>query len=129
MKHPRYWTDLTDAQWQQIERYLPPEPPRGRKRKYPLREIFNAILYLDRTGCSWRLLPRDLPPYRSVYGWFVRWKRDGTFQRIQEVLHSHLRVALQREPEPSVGILDSQTVRTTQKGGLRAASERMSTRV
>ncbi len=128
MTRARYWTDLTDAQWQRIERFLPPDLPRGRKRKYPLREIFNALLYLDRTGCSWRLLPRDLPPYRSVFGWFVRWKRDGTLQRLQEALHLHLRVALQREPEPSVGILDSQTVRTTQKGGQPEPSVPMSTK-
>ncbi len=118
MTPTRYWTDLTDEQWRLIERYLPPEQPRGRKRQYPLREIFNALLYLDRTGCSWRLLPRDLPPYRSVYGWFARWKQDGTLLRLQEALHLQLRVALQREPEPSVGVLDSQSVRTTQKGGL-----------
>jgi transposase len=129
MRQARYWTDLTDAQWRQIERYLPPDAPRGRRRKYPLREIFNAIVYLDRTGCSWRLLPRDLPPYRSVYGWFVRWKRDGTFQRLQEALHLQLRVALGREPEPSVGILDSQSVRTTQKGDLLEAVAAMCTRV
>ncbi len=128
MTRARYWTDLTDAQWQRSERYLPPELPRGRKRKYPLREIFNALLYLDRTGCSWRLLPRDLPPYRSVYGWFVRWKRDGTLQRLQEALHLQLRVALQQEPEPSVAVLDSQTVRTTQKGGQLEPLVRTSTR-
>lgn len=127
MTPTRYWTDLTDEQWLLIERYLPPEQPRGRKRRYPLREIFNALLYLDRTGCSWRLLPRDLPPYRSVYGWFARWKRDGTLLRLQEALHLQLRVALQREPEPSVGVLDSQSVRTTQKGGLEAPLVRMFT--
>jgi len=122
MQRRGYWTDLTDAQWQQIERFLPPEHPRGRKRKYPLREIFNALLYLDRTGCSWRLLPQDFPPYRSVFGWFVRWKHDGTLQRLHEALHLCMRVALGREPEPTVGIIDSQSVRATEKGGRRAAA-------
>jgi putative transposase len=128
MQRPGYWTDLTDGQWQHLQRYLPPEFRRGRKRKYPLREIFNALLYLDRTGCSWRLLPKDFPPYRSVFGWFVRWKRDGTLERLHEALHLHLRLALGREPEPTVGIIDSQSVRTTEKGDLRTARAATSAR-
>ena len=66
-----YPTDLTDAQWQLIEPHLPPRPTRGRRPKYDRRELFNAILYVDRTGCQWRMLPHDFPPYRSVFGYFV----------------------------------------------------------
>jgi len=91
MTRAAYATDLTDAQWQAIVRHLPPPQPRGRPSKYDRREIFNALLYLDRTGCQWRLLPHDFPPYRSVFGYFTQWKRDGTFARLHDVLVLKLR--------------------------------------
>jgi len=118
MTRPAYATDLTDRQWEQIAPYLPPARRRGRPRKYDLREIFNALLYIDRTGCQWRLLPHDFPPYRSVFGIFVQWQRQGVFDRLHDVLVLKLRTAQGREPEPSVGALDSQSVKINQKGGL-----------
>jgi putative transposase len=118
MAREPYSTDLTDAQWQQIERHLPPPYRRGRRRTYALREIFNALLYISRTGCQWRLLPHDFPPYRSVFGYFTQWQQDGTLERLHDVLVLNVRVAAGREPEPSVGAIDSQSVKVNQKGGL-----------
>lgn len=117
MNRRPYPTDLTDAQWEQIAPYLP-RYTRGRKRTYPLREIFNALLYLDRTGCQWRMLPHDFPPHASVFDLFVKWKNAGVFDRLHDVLVLKLRVEAGREPEPSVGILDSQAVKINQKGGI-----------
>ena len=117
MTRRAYPTDLTDAQWAQIAPFLPTYT-RGRRRTYPLREIFNALLYLDRTGCQWRMLPHDFPPHASVFDLFTKWKRAGVFDRLHDVLVLKLRVAAGREPEPSVGIIDSQSVKVNQKGGL-----------
>ena len=118
MTREPYPSDLTDAQWALIERELPPLATRGRPCTYDRREIFNAILYVDRTGCQWRYLPHDFPPYRSVFGYFVRWQQDSTFERLHDVLVLKTRAAAGREPEPSVGALDSQSVKINQKGGL-----------
>ncbi len=120
MARPAYPTDLTDAQWALIAPLLPPPKPGGRQRTVNLREILDAIFYLLRTGCAWRMLPHDLPPYRSVFYWFRQWQRDGTFERLHTALHLQLRVALGREPEPSVALLDSQSVKSTEKGGAPA---------
>ena len=120
MTRTAYPSDLSDAQWEKIERHLPPPKQRGRPYKHDRREIFNAILYLDRSGCAWRMLPHDLPPYRSVFYWFRQWQRDGTFERLHTALHLQLRVALGREPEPTVALLDSQSVKSTEKGGPKA---------
>ena len=108
-----YPSDLTDAQWQVIEPYLPVQAPggRGRPRVWPLRTITEAILYLDRAGCAWRYLPADFPPWRTVYGYFAAWRDDGTLARLHDALRAQVRAAAGRNAEPTAAIIDSQSVR------------------
>ena len=115
-RHP-YLSDLTDAEWAILEPLIPPAKPGGRKRSVDIREVINAILYLLRTGCAWRMLPHDFPNWHTVYTYFRNWRRDGTWQRINDVLRRQLRIQEGREAEPSAAILDSQSVKTTEKGG------------
>lgn len=115
-----YPTDLSDVEYQNAEPHLrKPKTKRGRKRVYPYREILNAIFYVLRTGCAWRMLPHDLPPWTIVYHYFRVWRKDGTWERLNAALRTELRVAEGREPEPSAAILDSQSVKTTETPGVR----------
>lgn len=119
-----YSSDLTDAEWQILAPLLPPEKPGGRHRKYAMREIINAIQYILRGGCAWRLMPHDLPHWRAAYEYFRQWRNDGTWLRIHDNLHQQLRTQMQRHVQPSAAILDSQSVKTTEKGGLTVTTGR-----
>lgn len=121
MSRPTYYTDLTDAQWQRLQPHLPPERSEGpgRKRLHTQRDIINAIFYFLVAGCSWRLLPHDLPPWKTVYHYFRLWRVDGTWERLNTVLRREVRQAQGRDPEPSAAIIDSQSVKTVAVGGPR----------
>ena len=118
----RYETDLSDAEWAQVQRVIPAPRPGGRPAKYPRREIVNALLYVTRTGCQWRLLPKDFPPWRIVYWYFMAWKKDGTFDRLPELIRGDPRAAHGRHRRPSAAVLDSQSAKTTEKGGRGATT-------
>jgi putative transposase len=114
-----YPTDLSDVEWSRLAPLVPPPKPGGRPCKYSRREIVNAILYVVRSGAAWRLVPHDLPEWAAVYHYFRRWPRDGTWRRIHDRLRRRIRRLAGRNTPPSVAILDSQTVKTTNRGGVR----------
>ena len=110
-------TDLSDAEWNYIEPHLPAPNGRGRPRTHDLREILNAVFYVLKSGCQWRLLPHDFPRWPTVYHYFRQWRIHGTWERINRAIRERLRIRLKRDPQPSAGVVDSQSVKSTGVGG------------
>ena len=112
-----YPSDLSDAEWKVLEPLFPKPKGFGRPRTVDLREILNAIFYVQRTGCQWEMLPHDLPPHNTVYKYFQKWRRKGIWQDVHDTLRHQLRREMGREDDSSVAIADSQSVKTTEKRG------------
>jgi len=112
-----YPSDLSDAEWELLEHHLPAPKRRGRPRLHSPRDVLDAVFYVLKSGCQWRMLPRDFPPWKTVFHYFRAWRIDGTWERLHRAIRRRLREHLGRDPEPSAGIVDSQSAKTTGVGG------------
>lgn len=114
-----YPSNMTDEEWSKIKPLMPEPNRMGRPREVDFRQILDALFYVDRTGCQWRYLPSDFPKWTTVYYYSRKWNCDGTMAHIHNTLRRDLRIKEGREPEPSAAIIDSQSVKTSQKGGVK----------
>jgi transposase len=112
-----YPTDVTDEEWAEIAPHLSKAAPTGRPRRVDLRQVFNALRYKNRTGCQWGMLPEGFPPKSTVFDYHQKWTGDGTWIRINDLLRERVRKALDRDEQPHIAVVDSQSVKTTEAGG------------
>ena len=113
----RYPSDLTNEEWSLVEPVIPPAKHGGRKREVEVREVVNGIMYVLSTGCQWRYIPKDLPPKSTVHDYLTRWNYDGTIEKIHDALYMQCREAIGREASPTACVIDSQSVKSAEKGG------------
>lgn len=116
----RYPSDLTDAEWSHVAGLIPPGKRGGGKRRVDLREVMNGIMYILSTGCQWRAIPKDLPPRSTLFDYLDLWSWDGTLERIHHALYVECREQEEREASPTAAIIDSQSVKSAEKGGRRS---------
>jgi transposase len=121
----RYPSDLTDEEWALVAPEIPPAKRGGNKRRVDIREVVNGLMYVLSTGCQWRALPKDLPPRSTVHGYFDLWDYDGTLDRIHHALYVRCREAAERDASPTAAIIDSQSVKSAEKGGARSTRPAM----
>jgi putative transposase len=117
MARKRYPTDLTDSQWKRIEPLIPQAKLGGRPRTTEMRDVLDAIFYVTRTGCAWRMLPHDFPPWQTVYDFYSKWRDDDVWAMMNARLREQVRRKAKRKPEPRIAVIDSQSVKTTDRGG------------
>ena len=116
----RYESDLSDAEWAELEPLIPPAKPGGNKRTVDIRQVVNGVMYVLSTGCQWRAIPKDLPPRSTVHDYLERWTWDGTLERLHHALYVKCREQASREASPTAAVIDAQSVKSAEKGGARS---------